>query len=251
MSNLCPISHFPSPVSCDLLVSQGLRCEWRAGMLNLEFSHTLSHWSLEVQRRTSWQQALWGGEGGVREGWGKGGGGPVALTGLLPLRNQPHHGRPARSSWITGTVPCGQNQLLWFRRSPACVARSTKTTTHTPPHPPPQPHLKDDRCLDKGTGVKGDGLVKQISSPKPYWNIGHHQLEDGGEQAPRCPPAPSWRTGRGSQWRPMKLLWTQRPGGFQEAVLENNGGHNNLNTYFGQHLEHFTLRDVLTLGASS
>ncbi len=31
----CPISHFLSPVSCDSLMLQGLRCEWGAGLLNL------------------------------------------------------------------------------------------------------------------------------------------------------------------------------------------------------------------------
>ncbi len=35
MSKLGPISHFLSPVSCDSLVLQGLRCEWGAGVLHL------------------------------------------------------------------------------------------------------------------------------------------------------------------------------------------------------------------------
>ncbi|CAI9621540.1 unnamed protein product [Staurois parvus] len=43
MSKLGPISYFPSPVSCDSLVLQGLRCEWGAGMLNLVLSLSLSH----------------------------------------------------------------------------------------------------------------------------------------------------------------------------------------------------------------
>ncbi len=43
MSKLGPISHILSPVSCDLLVLQGLRCEWRAGVLNLVLSLSLSH----------------------------------------------------------------------------------------------------------------------------------------------------------------------------------------------------------------
>ncbi len=43
MSKLGPISHFLSPMSCDLLVLQGLRCEWRTGLLNLVLSLSLSH----------------------------------------------------------------------------------------------------------------------------------------------------------------------------------------------------------------
>ncbi len=43
MSKLSPISHFLSPVSCDSLVLQGLRCEWGAGVLNLVLSLSLSH----------------------------------------------------------------------------------------------------------------------------------------------------------------------------------------------------------------
>ncbi len=43
MSKLGPISHFLSPVSCDSLVLQGLRCEWGAGVLNLVWSPSLSH----------------------------------------------------------------------------------------------------------------------------------------------------------------------------------------------------------------
>ncbi len=51
MSKLGPISHFSSPVSCDALVLQGLRCEWGAGVLNLvlslSFSHT-GHWKFNM-----------------------------------------------------------------------------------------------------------------------------------------------------------------------------------------------------------
>ncbi len=43
MSQLGPISHFLSPVSCDLLLLQGLRYEWGAGVLNLVLSLSLSH----------------------------------------------------------------------------------------------------------------------------------------------------------------------------------------------------------------
>ncbi len=43
MSILGPISHFLSPVLCDSLVLQGLRCEWGAGVLNLVLSLSLSH----------------------------------------------------------------------------------------------------------------------------------------------------------------------------------------------------------------
>ncbi len=41
MSKLGPISYFLSPVSCDSLVLQGLRCEWGAGVLNLVLSQSL------------------------------------------------------------------------------------------------------------------------------------------------------------------------------------------------------------------
>ncbi len=43
MLKLGTISHFLSPVSCDSLVLQGLRCEWGAGVLNLVLSLSLSH----------------------------------------------------------------------------------------------------------------------------------------------------------------------------------------------------------------
>ncbi len=43
MSKLGPIGHFLSPVSCDSLVLQGLRCEWEAGVLNLVLSLSLFH----------------------------------------------------------------------------------------------------------------------------------------------------------------------------------------------------------------
>lgn len=53
MSKLGPISHVPSPVSCDSLVLQGLRCEWGAGVLNLvsSLSHSLiltGHWKFNM-----------------------------------------------------------------------------------------------------------------------------------------------------------------------------------------------------------
>ncbi len=49
MSKLGPISHFLSPVLCDSLVIQGLRCEWGAGVLNvsLSLSHT-GHWKFNM-----------------------------------------------------------------------------------------------------------------------------------------------------------------------------------------------------------
>ncbi len=43
MSKLGPIIHFLSPVSCDALVLQRLRCEWGTGVLNLVLSLSLSH----------------------------------------------------------------------------------------------------------------------------------------------------------------------------------------------------------------
>ncbi len=43
MSKLGPISYFLSPVSCDLLVLQGLRCKLGAGVLNVVLSLSLSH----------------------------------------------------------------------------------------------------------------------------------------------------------------------------------------------------------------
>ncbi len=51
MSKLGPIRHFISPVSCDSLVLQGLRCECGAGVLNLVLSLSLSHtghWKFNV-----------------------------------------------------------------------------------------------------------------------------------------------------------------------------------------------------------
>ncbi len=51
ISKLGPISHFLSPVSCDSLVLQGLRCEWGAGVLNFVLlfsrSHT-GHWKFNM-----------------------------------------------------------------------------------------------------------------------------------------------------------------------------------------------------------
>ncbi len=43
MPKLGQISHFLSPVSCDSLVLQGLRCECGAGVFNLVLSLSLSH----------------------------------------------------------------------------------------------------------------------------------------------------------------------------------------------------------------
>ncbi len=51
MSKLGPISYFLSPVSCDLLVLQGIRCKLGAGVLNLVLSLSLSHtghWKLNM-----------------------------------------------------------------------------------------------------------------------------------------------------------------------------------------------------------
>ncbi len=63
MSKLGPISYFLSPVSCDSLVLQGLRCEWRSRCVKFGvIALTLSYWSLEVQHGTSWQRTLWGSE---------------------------------------------------------------------------------------------------------------------------------------------------------------------------------------------
>ncbi len=67
MSKLDPISPFLSPVSCDLLVLQGLRCEWGAGVLNLVLSLSLSHtghWKFNRSARsltsTSSVMSSWG-----------------------------------------------------------------------------------------------------------------------------------------------------------------------------------------------
>ncbi len=48
MSTLGSISHFLSPVSCDSLVLQGLRCECGAGVKFGVIALTLSYLSLEV-----------------------------------------------------------------------------------------------------------------------------------------------------------------------------------------------------------
>ncbi|CAI9542219.1 unnamed protein product [Staurois parvus] len=48
MSKLGPISHFPSLVSCDSLVLQGLRCEWRAGVLNWVLLFHTGHWKFNM-----------------------------------------------------------------------------------------------------------------------------------------------------------------------------------------------------------
>ena len=52
MSKLGPISHFPSPVSCDSLVLHGLRSEWGAGVLNPELS--LLHSLILVTGSSTW-----------------------------------------------------------------------------------------------------------------------------------------------------------------------------------------------------
>ncbi len=58
MSKLGPIIHFLSPVSCDSLVLQGLRCNWGAGVLNKVLSLSLvtgsSTWHLMAK--------IWGSE---------------------------------------------------------------------------------------------------------------------------------------------------------------------------------------------
>ncbi len=41
----------------------------------------------------------------------------------------------------------------------------------------------NDHCLAKEAKVKGDGLSKHVSRPKPYWaSVGHPQTEGGGMQ---------------------------------------------------------------------
>ncbi len=62
MSKLDPISHFLSPVSCDLLVLQGLRCERSRCVKFGVIAFSLSYWSLKVQHGTSRQRTLWGSE---------------------------------------------------------------------------------------------------------------------------------------------------------------------------------------------
>ncbi len=52
MCILGPISHFLSPVSCDSLVLQGLRCEWGAGVLNLY--RYRSHFLILVPESSTW-----------------------------------------------------------------------------------------------------------------------------------------------------------------------------------------------------
>ncbi len=60
-SKLCPISNFLSPVSCDSLLLQVLRCEWGAGVLNLYF-RSQSVILVKVQHGTSWDDPFWGSE---------------------------------------------------------------------------------------------------------------------------------------------------------------------------------------------
>ncbi|CAI9573021.1 unnamed protein product [Staurois parvus] len=58
MSKLGPISHFSSPVSCDSLVLQDLRCAWELCVVQFVLSgcsHSLNWISLDVQHGTSWQ----------------------------------------------------------------------------------------------------------------------------------------------------------------------------------------------------
>ncbi len=41
----------------------------------------------------------------------------------------------------------------------------------------------NDHCLAKEAEGKGNGLIKHVSRPKPYWaSVGHPQMEDGGAQ---------------------------------------------------------------------
>ncbi len=52
ISELGPIGHFLSPVSCDLLALQGIRCEWgnrcvKFGVIALSLSHT-GHWKFNM-----------------------------------------------------------------------------------------------------------------------------------------------------------------------------------------------------------
>ncbi len=60
MSNLAPISHFLSPVACDSLVLEGLRCEWGAGVLNLvlSLSHT-GHWKFNMAPHGKELSLIW------------------------------------------------------------------------------------------------------------------------------------------------------------------------------------------------
>ncbi len=109
MSKLGPISHFLSPVQCDSLVLQGLRCV-HFGVIAL----TLSYWSLEVQHDTSWQITLWGSENFFFFALHKDGVGYKNIAKTLKLscstvvksiqwfnrtgstQNRPRHGRPKK-----------------------------------------------------------------------------------------------------------------------------------------------------------
>ncbi len=62
MSKLGPISHFLSPVLCDLLVLQGLRCKWGEGVLNLVLSLSLSHTGHWKFNMAPHGKELWGSE---------------------------------------------------------------------------------------------------------------------------------------------------------------------------------------------
>ncbi len=116
MSKLGPISHFLSPVSCYLLVLQGLRCEWASRCVEFGvIALTLSYWSLEVQHGTSWQRTLWGSEK-IIVALHKDGVGYEKIAKTLKLscstvaktkqrfnrtgstQNRPRHGRPKKLS---------------------------------------------------------------------------------------------------------------------------------------------------------
>ncbi len=50
MSKLGPISHFLSPVSCDSLLLQGLRCELGAGVKRAGVISLTGHWKFNMAR---------------------------------------------------------------------------------------------------------------------------------------------------------------------------------------------------------
>ncbi len=110
------ISHFLSPVSCDSLVLQGLRCEWEAGVLHLVLSFSLSHtgdWKFNMA--PSWQRTLLG-SGKIIIAIHKDGIGYMKISKTLKLscstvaktiqhfnrtdstQNRPRHGRPKKLS---------------------------------------------------------------------------------------------------------------------------------------------------------
>jgi len=64
----------------------------------------------------------------------------------------------------------------------------------------------------KRTSKTTTALLKKLRVPKPYWaSVGHPQTEG------QHPPAPSWRSGRGLQWQPVKLWWTLCPRGLRQC----------------------------------